>query len=88
MKKIEEIKEEEKKENTMDLPIASLVIKEFKENNDTLKESNKRLTTNNRILSIIVIILLVLFAIETTYIVIYWDTLHPYAGAIRKENSE
>ena len=73
---------------TKELPLATIVINEYKDYNKTLKESNKRLTTNNRILSIIIVILLVLFAVETTYIVIYWDTLHPHAGAIKVNNSE
>ena len=39
---------------TKEVPIATIVINEYKDINKTLKESNKRLTTNNKILSIII----------------------------------
>lgn len=76
---MEKTKGEEKK--TKDVPLASMVIKEY-------KELNKSYATTNKRLSIIVIILLVLFAVETTYIVLYWETMHPNSGIIRKECSE
>ena len=64
-----------------DVPIASIVINEYKGINKQLKESNTRL-------SILALILLILLAIETTYIILYWDTLHPHAGMIQEKCNE
>ena len=66
---------------TKDTPLATMVINEYKELNKTYVKTNKRLT-------IIIAILLVLFAIETTYIVLYWEMMHPNSGIIRKDISE
>ena len=68
-----------KDQELRELPIATMVIEEYK----TMTKSLKRAV---KILGIIATILLVLFAIETTYIIIYWDSLHPHAGAIRVES--
>ena len=68
-----------KDQELRELPIATMVIEEYK----TMTKSLKRAV---KILGIISTILLVLFAIETTYIIIYWDSLHPHAGAIRVES--
>lgn len=83
-----------KEEHAGEFPLASYVIKEYKEMNKKLKEANqelnrtfnettKRAAATNKRLSIIIIILLVLLAVETTYIVIYWESLHPSEGVIR-----
>ena len=63
-----------------DSPLATMVINEYKEQNKTYVKTNKRLT-------IIIIILISLLAIETTYIVLYWEMMHPNSGIIRKDIS-
>ena len=63
-------------DNLKEMPFASMIIQEYKESNKGLRKAVSRLT-------IIAVVLLVMLAVETTYIVIYWDSLHPYAGAIR-----
>ena len=68
-----------KDQELRELPIATMVIEEYK----TMTKSLRRTV---KILGTIATILLVLFAIETTYIIIYWDSLHPHAGAIRVES--
>ena len=68
-----------KDQELRELPIATMVIEEYK----TMTKSLRRAV---KILGTIATILLVLFAIETTYIIIYWDSLHPHAGAIRVES--
>lgn len=75
-------KELQKQEKELkEMPLATMIIEEYKTTNKALKKALLSI-------SIIAVILLVLFAIETTYIIIYWDSLHPYAGVIRKENCE
>jgi hypothetical protein len=66
---------------TKDTPLATMVINEYKELNKSYVRTNKRLT-------IIIIFLLVLVAVETTYIVLYWEFMHPNSGIIRKDNIE
>ena len=85
MKKSELEKNEKELEQ---LPLASMVIEEYKSINQSLKDTNKKVSDTNKRLTIIIGILLVLFAIETTYIILYWDSMHPNAGAIREHNSE
>lgn len=80
MKKID-IEQEKQKNKRNDEPIASMVIKEYQHINKSYAKTNKRLT-------IIIIILLMLLAAETTYIILYWDSLHPNAGIISVNNSE
>lgn len=65
--------------DTKDLPLASIVIKDYQDTKIALTKSLKAV-------SLIAILLLVMLAIETTYIIIYWDSLHPYAGAITESN--
>lgn len=66
---------------TKDTPLATMVINEYKDVNKSYVRTNKRLT-------IIIIILISLLAIETTYIVLYWEMMHPNSGIIRKDISE
>jgi hypothetical protein len=77
MKKIESEKPKKEKET----PIATMVIREYKELNKTYAKTNKRLT-------VIIMILLMLLAIETTYIVISWESINPHIGIIRSEKCE
>lgn len=65
--------------DTKELPLASIVIKDY-------QDTKKALTKSLKAVSLIAILLLVMLAIETTYIIIYWDSLHPYAGAITESN--
>lgn len=64
-----------KKDN--DTPIATMVIREYKEFNKSYVKTNKRLIA-------IIIILLALLVVETTYIIVSWDSIHPHAGIINK----
>ena len=65
---------------TKDTPLATMVINEYKELNKLYVRTNKRLT-------IIIVILLVLVAVETTYIVLYWEMMHLNSGIIRKDSN-
>ena len=71
---------EEKEKKSKDLPLASMVIKEYQALNKSYVRTNKRLT-------IIIVILIALIAVETTYIVLYWEMMHPNSGVIRKDIS-
>ena len=62
-------------------PLATMVIREYKEFNKSYVKTNKRLT-------IVMIILLVLLAIETTYIVLSWESINPHIGIIKSEKCE
>jgi len=75
------MKEKENKEKVEveeDVPIATEILRDYKENNKKLMGINRRLYH-------IIAILLVMLAIETTYIVIFWESLHPDMGVIREE---
>lgn len=76
------------KTTNKDLPIATVVINEYKELNRKLQDTNERLAKTNKIIGSIALFLLLLFAIETTYIVLYWDTMHPHAGAMQQTVDE
>jgi hypothetical protein len=69
----------QKKDN--ETPLATMVIREYKEFNKSYVKTNKRLT-------IVMIILLVLLAIETTYIVLSWESINPHIGIIKSEKCE
>ena len=77
------MKQVENKENNSkkDVPIATMVIREYQELNKTYARTNKRLI-------IIIIILLVLLTVATTYIVLSWESMNPHTGLIREEVSE
>lgn len=64
-----------------DLPLATMVIKEYKELNRSYAKTNKRLTY-------ILIFSLILLAIETTYIILCWDSMHSNVGIIKSETCE
>lgn len=68
-----------------DLPIATMVIDEYKNINNRLNKTNENLQSANKRVTILALILLVLFAIETTYIILYWEAMHPHSGVIQKE---
>lgn len=76
------------KTTNKDLPIATVVINEYKEINQKLQKTNERLIKTNKIIGSIALILLLLFVIETTYIILYWDTMHPHAGVIQQTIDE
>lgn len=67
---------EKKKQKDNDTPLATMVIREYKEFNKSYVKINKRLIA-------IIIILLALLVVETTYIIVSWDSIHPHAGIIK-----
>ena len=71
----------ETKTSKKELPLATMVIGEYKELNRSYARTNKRLTY-------ILAFLLMLLVIETTYIVLYWDSIHPNIGIIKNETCE
>lgn len=79
MKEIKENKKVEKTEE--DVPIATEIIRDYKKNVQLLFKTNRRLYY-------IIAILLVMLAIETTYIIIFWDSLHPNIGLIQEQVKE
>jgi hypothetical protein len=84
MKKIE--KSESVANN--ELPIATIVINEYKNINNRLNETNENLQKSNKRITIMALILLVLFAIETTYIILYWEAMHPESGVIQEKSDK
>lgn len=76
------MKEKEIKKNIEeDVPIATEILRDYKEN-------NKKLMGINRKLYHIIAVLLIMVAIETTYIIIFWESLHPEMGVIREEQNK
>ena len=71
-----------------ELPIATIVIDQYKRANNRLNESKEHLQKTNKILSIIVLILLIFVVVETTYIILYWETMHPNSGVIQEKVNE
>lgn len=78
---MKQIEQKPQKKEANELPLATMVIKEYKELNKTYVKTNKRLTY-------IIAILLTLFAIETTYIILYWEMMHPNSGVIQSKVCE
>ena len=76
MKEIEKVEKTEE-----DVPIATEIIRDYKKNIQMLSKTNRRLYY-------IIAILLVMIAIETTYIIIFWESLHPDVGVIREQVKE
>ena len=66
---------EKNKIDQKDLPFASMIIQQY-------KETNKNLNRAVKFFGLIAVILLVCLAVETTYIIIFWDSLHPDAGLL------
>lgn len=64
-----------------EVPLATMVIREYKELNKSYVKTNKRLTS-------LLMVLLILLAVETTYIVLCWESAHPDSGVIRNETRE
>lgn len=71
-----------------ELPIATIVIDQYKKANNRLNESKEHLQKTNKILSIIVLILMIFVIVETTYIILYWEAMHPNSGVIQEKSSE
>lgn len=69
-----------------DKPLATMIIEQYQKINSEYKEANDSLKKANRLIGIVAIILAIAFAVETTYIIIYWDSMHPNAGMIREDN--
>lgn len=76
MKEIEKVEKTEE-----DVPIATEIIRDYKKNIQMLSKTNRRLYY-------IIAILLVMITIETTYIIIFWESLHPDVGVIREQVKE
>ena len=72
---------EKKESKSKDVPLATMVIREYKELIKSYVKTNQRLT-------IVIIFLLVFLAIETTYIVLYWDSVHTHTGVITEERQK
>lgn len=64
-----------------EVPLATMVIREYKELNKSYVKTNKRLSS-------LLMILLILLAVETTYIVLCWESVNPDVGIIRNETCE
>lgn len=61
-----------------ELPIATEILKDYKETNRKLIEINRRLYY-------VIAALLIVVVAMSIYIIFCWDSLHPNAGAIRQE---
>jgi hypothetical protein len=72
------MKKEDKNKN---LPIATEIIKEYKEDNTNLRTINKRLY-------IIIMALLTIIVLETTYLIFVLDGLNNSVGIIQEEVSQ
>lgn len=79
---------EKTKNKSEDVPLATMVIREYKELNREYQALNKSYARANKSLVIIIIILIVLMTIATTYIVLSWESMNPHTGLIREEISK
>ena len=78
---MKQVEPKKQKKEVNELPLATMVIKEYKELNKTYVKTNKRLIH-------VIIILLTLLAVETTYIVLYWESMNPNSGVIQRKVCE
>lgn len=69
-----------KKENK-NLPIATEILKDYKEDNTKLRTINKRLF-------IIIMTLLTIIVLETTYLIFLLDSLNVSVGILQEEVSQ
>lgn len=76
MKKDKKEIKEYNEEGLEDLPLATMVIQEYQKTNNNLIKSKS-------IWIALTMILLLFLTIETVYIIVTWDTMHPEAGIIR-----
>ena len=74
---------EKKQTEEQELPIASMMIGLYQKQVKDLEITKEKLEKINKRLSIMFLILLILFALETTYVIACWDYLHPNAGIIQ-----
>lgn len=72
------MKKEDKNKN---LPIATEILKDYKEDNTNLRTINKRLY-------IIIMTLLTIIVLETTYLIFVLDGLNNSVGIIQEEVSQ
>lgn len=84
------MKKKENIEKNEDLPIATMVLKDYKktvqdykEYNKTLTENNERIAVINKRLTIIIVVLIVLLAIACTYIILTWEICNPDLGLFK-----
>lgn len=80
-KTVEQVSNKKQVNKSKDVPLATMVIREYQALNKSYVRTNKRLT-------IIIVILLVLMTIATTYIVLAWESMNPHIGLIRTEKCE
>jgi len=79
-----------KKELEKDEPLATMILKDYKQNvedykkyNASLIETNNRMNLINRRLMIVIVILIILLAIACTYIILTWDMCNSDMGIFR-----
>lgn len=73
------------KNSITDEPIATEVIRVYKEVITELRNSEQKASNLNKTLFIIIGVLALCLAVQTTYIIVYWDTMNPHAGAIQEK---
>ena len=66
-----------------DTPLATMVLRDYKNTVQDYKLYNKKLTESNKRMAIIIIILIILLAIAITYIVLTRDICTPDTGLFR-----
>lgn len=72
-----------KKELEKDEPLATMILKDYKQTVQDYKNYNKKLTDSNKRMFVLIIVLLILLAIACTYIILTWDMCNPEMGIFR-----
>lgn len=72
-----------KKELEKDEPLATMILKDYKQTVQDYKNYNKKLTDSNKRMFVLIIILLIFLAIACTYIILTWDICNPDMGIFR-----
>lgn len=79
-----------KKELEKDEPLATMILKDYKQTvqdykkyNASLIETNNKMNVINKRLLIVIVILIILLAIVCTYIILTWDMCNPEMGIFR-----
>ena len=87
MKRIEtKLSEKETDEQNLELPLATMVSQEYRHSNQNLRETLNSVLKVKRMLVVFVMFLLIVTSVMSSYIILYWDTMHPHAGAIQNKS--
>lgn len=73
----------DKNETEENVSIASMVIDKYADQVDDLQITKEKFDLANKRLGWILLVVIILLALETAYIIICWDSMHPHIGIFK-----